>query len=133
MDEREARAFLEAKDRWVVLTTIGPDGFPHSVPMGYFLHGDHFVMGCKDGTQKVRNIERQPKVSVLWENGRQSDEMIAVMVRGIARVVRDDTERLRLKQEACRQRGEEPPTTVGAGFVYIEVQPTKTIRWRKPR
>lgn len=132
MTDEEIREHLERKDRWMVLTTVGADGFPHAVPMGYFLAGERVVMGCKDGTQKVRNVERNPKVSLLWENGRGAADLTAVMIRGLARVVRDPRERLELKREACRQRGEELPTSVAADFVYIEVRPTRTVSWRRP-
>lgn len=128
----EIQEHLRRKDRWIALTSLDPDGFPHTVPLGYFLRGDLIVMGCKDQTQKVRNIERNAKVSLLWENGRGAPEMIAVMIRGLARVVRDDRERLELKREACRQRGEELPDSVAAGFVYIEVSPVRTVSWRRP-
>ena len=33
--------FLDSKPGWIVLTTIAPDGYPHSVPLGYFRDGDH--------------------------------------------------------------------------------------------
>ena len=132
MSPERARQHLAAKDRWIVLTTLGRDGFPHSVPMGYFLVDDRVVMGCRDGTQKVRNIEREPRVSLLWENGRGQDELTAVMIRGRARVVRDTSARLALKQEAARQRGETIPTSVGDGFVYIEVEPVRTLSWSFP-
>lgn len=133
MTESEINELLQRKDQWMTLSTIGRDGFPHSVPLGYFLHHGRLIMGCRDATQKVLNVERNPQVCLLWENGRQSDEMIGIMVQGHARVVRDDAERLALKQEACRQRGEEAPDSVGGGFVYIEVAPHKTVSWRRPR
>jgi general stress protein 26 len=130
--EDDVREHLQRKDQWMVLTTLGKDGFPHSVPLGYFLVGDSIILPCKDGTQKVRNAEREPKVSLLWENGRGADHLIGIMFRGYARVVRDHEGRLALKQEACRQRGEEIPSSVGDGFVYIEVKPEKTVYWNRP-
>ena len=132
MSNDEIRELLQLKDRWIVLTTIGPDGFPHSVPMGYFLIGERLIMGCKDGTQKVANVERDPKVALLWENGRGADDLIGILIRGQARVVRSDAERLEFKAEACRQRGEAIPQSVGDGFCYIEVRPAKTVAWRRP-
>jgi general stress protein 26 len=132
MTENEIREHLQRKDQWMILTTLGNDGFPHSVPLGYFLVDNLVVMGCKDGTQKIKNIEREPRVSLLWENGRGANDLIGIMIRGLARVVRDDAQRLDLKSEACRQRGEEIPTSVGEGFVYIEVRPVKTVAWNRP-
>ena len=81
MTQDEIKTHLAAKDRWINLTTMGPDGFPHSVPLGYFLADDRVVMGCKDNTQKVRNVERDSKVSLLWENGRGSDRLIGIMIQ----------------------------------------------------
>ena len=128
----EIQELLSLKERWITLSTLGLQGFPHSVPIGYFLVGDSIVMGCKDGTQKVRNIEREPKASLLWENGRGEDFLIGILFQGQARIVRDDSERLFLKREACRQRGEKLPASVGSGFVYIELKPEKTISWKRP-
>jgi hypothetical protein len=132
LTEPEIRAALSARDRWIVLTTIGRDGFPHSVPLGCFLAGERIVMGCKDASQKVANVERESRVSLLWENGRGAGELIGILIQGHARVVRDDAERLALKAEACRQRGESPPAEVAPGFVYLEVTPVKTVSWRRP-
>ena len=65
----EFNAFLDSKPGWIVLTSIGPDGYPHSVPLGYFRHGERILCGVRDGTRKIRNIESNPKVSLLVESG----------------------------------------------------------------
>lgn len=132
LSNEEIRNILNKKERWIALSTSGPEGFPHTVPIGYFLVGDKLVLGCRDGTQKVKNIERDEKVSLLWENGRGKDALIGIMFQGRARIVRDDAERLKLKAVACRQRGVEPPDSVNPGSVYIEVTPVKTISWNRP-
>lgn len=132
LTEHDIREILSRKERWVALSTIGRDGFPHTVPIGYFLVGEKLVLGCRDGTQKVKNIERNPKVSVLWENGRGKESITGVLFRGTARIVRSDEERLKFKRVACEQRGVEPPETVSAGSVYIEVTPEKTVSWTRP-
>ena len=132
LSPEEIKEILKRKERWVTLSTIGPDGYPHSVPIGYFLVGDRLVLGCRDGTQKVKNIERNERVSVLWENGRGKDSLKGVLFRGDARVVRDPAERMALKTEACRQRGVEPPAELSTTGVYIEVTPVKTVTWDRP-
>ena len=132
MSQSEIHEVLSRRDRWVALTTLGKDGFPHTVPIGYFLDGDLVVMGCRDGTQKVKNVERNPKVSVLWENGRGQPALQAVMIRGTARIVRSTEERMRLKAVACGLRGETPPTTLSPGAVYIVVEPKNVVSWNRP-
>lgn len=129
MSESEIRDNLNRRDRWVALTTMGADGFPHTVPLGYFFSGDLIVMGCRDGTQKVKNIERDSRVSVMWENGRGESAIRGVLFQGHARIVRDDVKRLALKREACAQRGETAPENVSPGTIYIEMRPEKTISW----
>jgi nitroimidazol reductase NimA-like FMN-containing flavoprotein (pyridoxamine 5'-phosphate oxidase superfamily) len=44
---------------------MGPNGYPHSVPIGYFRLGDDIYLGCRDSTQKVKNIARNPRVSAF--------------------------------------------------------------------
>ena len=133
MTPEELQEFLGAKEHWIVLTTIGQDGFPHSVPLGYFLYRGDIISGCKPATQKVKNVERNPRVSLLLENGRANPgHLKGILLRGEARIVRDDAERLELKREACRQRGVPLPDEVKPGSVYIRVTPSKTVSWIKP-
>lgn len=124
--------FLSLKDRWVAFTTVDAEGFPHSVPMGYFLFGEKVILGCRDGTQKVKNLERNSRCSVLWENGRGAAALTGILIRGHGRVVRDDQERLIMKAEAARQRGQQAPSEVSPGAVYIEITPVRTTSWNRP-
>lgn len=133
MSEEEIQAALAARDRWVILSTVGGDGFPHSVPVGYFLLGGLLIIGCQDGSQKIRNIERNPKVSLLWENGKDSTRLQGILFQGEARIIRDRADRLALKSAICQERGESPPSEVAEGAVYLEITPTKTISWNRPR
>jgi hypothetical protein len=51
MTGEEVNAFLDSRPGWVALTTIGTDGYPHTVPIGYFRMDDDVYMGCRAGTQ----------------------------------------------------------------------------------
>jgi nitroimidazol reductase NimA-like FMN-containing flavoprotein (pyridoxamine 5'-phosphate oxidase superfamily) len=129
---QDIRNILAKKEQWVTLSTKAPNGYPHSVSIGYFLAGDRLIMACLDGTQKVKNIERDHRVSVLWENGKGKDSLKGILFQGNARIIRDYAERMELKTEACRQRGIAPPTELAAKSVYIEITPVKTITWDQP-
>ena len=78
----EARTYLDAKPSWIILTTIGRDGYPHSVPIGYFRLGDEVYIGCRTGTQKLKNIERNPKVSLLVQSGSSMQDIKGLMIDG---------------------------------------------------
>src|SRR4030095_6233854 len=75
MTNQEVKAFLDAKPGWIVLSSIGRDGYPHSVPLGYFRLGDDVYIGCRAGTQKIKNIERNPKVSLVLESGSSREDI----------------------------------------------------------
>lgn len=132
MSQDEINDLIDSKKQWMILTTLGPDGFPHSVPLGCFRVGGDLISGCKPATQKVKNIERNPKVSALVENGRGNSGLQGVLFQGTARIVRELEEKWELKREACRQRGEEPPEQLNPDFVYIRLTPEKTISWARP-
>ncbi len=132
MTPQEVYAFLDAKPGWMILSTIGRDGYPHSVPLGYFRLGDLIYMGCRAGTQKVKNIERNPQVSLVLETGRTMADIKGVMIQGQGRVYADAENLLRLRREAERLRGvpEAERTQVApVGSAYIEVAPRRVISW----
>lgn len=128
----EAHAFLDSRPGWMILTTFDRNGYPHTVPIGYFRLGDEVYMGCRDATQKTRNIERNPKVSVLIESGDTMADLKGLLLQGDADVVRDDDERVRLGREAAKQRGlpeGEWPTEARPGSAYIRVRPVRMVSW----
>jgi len=132
MTEAEFNAFLDSRPGWIVLSTIDSDGFPHSVPLGYFRHGDAIISGVRDGTTKVRNIEANPKVSLMVESGSTMADIKGAMIQGEARVHRDPEKVLELMRLGAAKRGvpeAELPTEPRPGAVYIEVRPVRRISW----
>jgi PPOX class probable F420-dependent enzyme len=64
----KVRAFLEER-RFAVLGTINADGTPQLSAMWYQLEGDHILMNTKAGRVKERNLRRDPRVSICFEDG----------------------------------------------------------------
>lgn len=57
------RVFLE--QRLIArVTTIGPDGYPHTVPIWYMLDGDDIVIATAPESRKVKNIRANSKGAV---------------------------------------------------------------------
>ena len=132
MSKEEVDAFLDSKPGWMMLTSQGRDGYPHTVPIGYFRDGDRIFMGCRDNTQKVKNIERNPKVSLVIEDGKTMSDLRGILFRGDASVVREDEERLKISRLAAKKRGapeDELPTTASAGAVFIKVDSPRVTSW----
>jgi nitroimidazol reductase NimA-like FMN-containing flavoprotein (pyridoxamine 5'-phosphate oxidase superfamily) len=132
LSDEEIEAYLDSRPGWAMLSTIDKDGFPHTVPLGFFRLGRDIIMGVRDGTRKVANVESNPNVSVLLEDGSTMGDIRGVMFQGHARIVRERSEALQLAREGARARGvPEPewPTEPRPGAAYIRMTPVRTLSW----
>lgn len=98
LDEKEINDFL-SKGHTLILTTIDKDGYPHSTPL-WFVYMDSLIYtrGRRRG-QKTLNIQRNPKVSCLVEEGDRWRDLKAVMIRGRAEEVTDPAEQARFQKQ----------------------------------
>jgi PPOX class probable F420-dependent enzyme len=93
MTPQEADAFL-AGSKTMILCSIGPDGVPHPMPMWFGVEPDGaIVMTTFTKSQKIRNLERDPRVSLLVEAGEQYAELQGLLIYGSAELV-PETERV---------------------------------------
>ena len=128
----EAHDFLDGKPGWIALTTVGPDGFPHTVPTGYFRLGDDILLGVRNNTLKIRNIRYNPRVSLMIESGRTRQDIKGLMIQGNATVHTEPDELLHYAREAARLRGvpeAELPTEPRPSAAYIKVTPHRIRSW----
>lgn len=85
MSDAEVAAFLE-EGRRAQVATCGADGWPHVVPLSYLLIDGQVAFWTDGDSQKVTNLRRDPRISVLVERGNSVDEFRAVLLRGYAEV-----------------------------------------------
>ena len=88
MTEAEVAAYLQASMK-VQVATIGPDGAPHLSTLFYVMHEGRIAFWTYATSQKVRNLERDPRITCLVETGQEYDELAGVSVQGTAEIVRD--------------------------------------------
>ena len=132
MSVNEAHEFLDSKPGWIALTTVDPDGYPHTVPLGYFRLDNDILMGVRGHTHKLRNIRANPKVSLMLESGQSMQDIKGLMIQGTATIHSDPAETLQYAREAARLRGVpegDLPTEPREGAVYIKVTPTRFRSW----
>ncbi|MDR2988496.1 MAG: pyridoxamine 5'-phosphate oxidase family protein [Nocardiopsaceae bacterium] len=91
MTTEEAASFLAA-GRKVQLATNGHDGFPHLVTMYYVMSGGHITFWTYRRSQKALNLERDPRISCLVEEGEEYFDLRGVLVQGEARRIEDPDE-----------------------------------------
>lgn len=80
MSDAEVAAFLE-EERTVICATIGHDGFAHLMPLWYVVRGEDVWSWTFAKSQKVRNLERDPRATLQVEAGEAYPELRGVMLK----------------------------------------------------
>lgn len=88
MSTDEVWTFLSAP-RTLHVATINPGGTPHLVPMYYAVMDGEVAVWTYGKSQKVRNLERDPRVTLMAEAGDDYAELRGVSITGTARIERD--------------------------------------------
>ncbi len=95
MDGEETAAFL-SEERTVVCATLGPGGWPHLMPLWYVLRkrsggrpGPQLWSWTYATSQKVRNLERDPRATLEVEAGEFYQELCGVMLECEVAIHRD--------------------------------------------
>jgi PPOX class probable F420-dependent enzyme len=90
MSSAEAGAFLQ-EQRVVVCATNGVSGWPHLMPLWYVVRDGEVWSWTYAKSQKVRNLERDPRATLQIEDGEQYHELRGVMIEAQT-VIHRDTE-----------------------------------------
>jgi Pyridoxamine 5'-phosphate oxidase len=95
MSESEVEAFL-ADSRTVTCATQGPRGWPHLMPLWYVLRpapsgepGPRLWAWTYGVSQKVRNLERDARVTLQVEQGESYEQLRGTMMECEVRIHRD--------------------------------------------
>ena len=88
MDAGELAAFLD-EQRTLTLATLGRDGWPHLMQLWYAMDGDIPWAWTYAKSQKVRNLERDPRCTVQVESGTEYGELRGMMAKAECELVRD--------------------------------------------
>ena len=86
MTPAEQAEFLEA-GMTLIVTTLDRKGQPHVAPMWYFLDQGKVVFRSFTKSQKIVNLRRDPRITVLVEIGIAYADLQAVMIQGTARLI----------------------------------------------
>ena len=89
MTEAEVAEFLAGHNR-AGFASLNADGSVHLVPVNYTLIDDRIAFWADEGSQKVTNVRRDPRVTCLVEDGERMDDYRAVQIRGRVEVTTDE-------------------------------------------
>jgi PPOX class probable F420-dependent enzyme len=80
LTDAELAAFLD-EQRTVIVATNGRDGWPHLMPLWYTVRAGELWAWTYARSQKVRNLERDPRVTWQVEAGTSYEQLRGVMVK----------------------------------------------------
>jgi general stress protein 26 len=84
----ELDGFL-AEQRVVVCATNGVRGWPHLMPLWYVIRDGQIWAWTYAKSQKVRNLERDPRATLQIEDGDSYDQLRGVMIEALTEVHRE--------------------------------------------
>ncbi|MGW3116196.1 PPOX class F420-dependent oxidoreductase [Streptomyces sp. NPDC001107] len=85
------RTLLDGKN-FASVATLGPDGAPQNSVVWIKREGDTVLFSSTDGRQKVRNLRRDPRISLSVFD--LADPYTSVEIRGTAEILPDEGKRL---------------------------------------
>ena len=88
MNDQEVQELL-AENIKVQVASIGPDGTPHLTTLFYIVRDGLVAFWTYGRSQKIRNLERDPRVTALVEGGDDYFELRGVSLTGRAEIIRD--------------------------------------------
>jgi PPOX class probable F420-dependent enzyme len=88
MADDEITSFI-ARSRTATMATIGPTGVPHVVAMWFAMIDGQIWFETKAKSQKTQNLLRDPRLTVMVEDGLTYDTLRGVSMEGRGVVVDD--------------------------------------------
>jgi nitroimidazol reductase NimA-like FMN-containing flavoprotein (pyridoxamine 5'-phosphate oxidase superfamily) len=138
MTPQEVATYL-AEQRRIIIVSNGPHGLPHPVPMNYGVDAEgRIVITSFARSQKVRNLERDPRATLLVESGGRYHELKAVILYCDAEILREpevvrtlmgDIRADQTLTEAKTERMDEQIAASMAKRVVIRLTPFRTVSW----
>ena len=110
----------------VQVATLNPDGTPHLTTLFHVVRDGRIAFWTYAASQKVRNLERDPRITCLVEDGEDYFALRGVSVSGQAAILRDpdDVRSVGLAVAARMARGVELGE---AGRAEVARQATKRV------
>ena len=126
--------------RTIILVSNGKDGYPHPMPMWYGVDDDNVIyMTTFRKSQKINNLRRDPRVSLLVESGNAYTELKSVLIYTEVELIEDVEQTRDILFRISVQRGDlqedagesirEGMLATAAKRIGMKFTPEKIITW----
>jgi PPOX class probable F420-dependent enzyme len=129
LTEAEQAGLLDS-ERIVVVTSIGPRGWPHSMPMWFTVRDGEVWCWTYAKSQKVKNLERDPRATLLIETGVEYTELRGIQIEAEAELIRDHTRVADFGKELALRYAEGIDSIEGDAAAALEAQAAKRVAIR---
>ena len=92
MSEPEAARFSRDQQTLIIVSN-GHDGYPHPMPMWYAVDkAGRFLVSTFERSQKVMNYRRDPRATLLIEDGETYETLRGLVVKATAEILESEDE-----------------------------------------
>ena len=136
MGAEEIAEFIE-EQKSLQVGTINSDGSIHLSTLWFAVVDDLIVFETYTSSQKVVNLERDPRITVLLEDGLEYNNLRGVMIKGVANLVSEPTEVKEIAREVIKRNQPEIPdemlddaaASLAVKRTVVTVVPEKVVSW----
>jgi PPOX class probable F420-dependent enzyme len=117
---------LARGQNFAAITTLLPNGHPQTQVMWVDADGDHLLVNTEVHRQKFRNVERDPRVTLMiWD---KEDPYRFVEVRGeVAEKVKGPEARKHIDELSQKYRGRPYRTPIRSERVMLRIAPLRQV------
>jgi PPOX class probable F420-dependent enzyme len=129
LSDGELAELLEA-ERVVIVSSLGPRGWPHSMPMWFVPREGEIWIWTYAKSQKVRNLERDPRATLLVETGHEYGELRGAMIEAEAEIHSDPEIVVGFAEDLTLRYAEGISSVDGDAKAALEAQAPKRVAIR---
>ena len=136
MTEEEVTQFI-ASQKSLQVATINKDGTPHLSTLWFDVVNGEIVFETFTKSQKIKNLQRDNRISCLLEDGLVYEKLRGVQINGVAELVDSPDQVHQLAKGVMARNNPEIPTealdevaeTMSVKRTAVVVKATKVVSW----
>jgi PPOX class probable F420-dependent enzyme len=126
LTEDEQRDLID-RERIVVVSSLGPRGWPHVMPLWYVPRDGEIWIWTYAKSQKAKNLERDPRATLLIETGIEYQELRGVQIEAEAELIRDVDRIVEFAKDLTIRYGEGIESVEGDAAAGLRAQAPKRV------
>ena len=126
LSDEETRELIDS-ERIVVVSSLGPRGWPHVMPLWYVPRDGEIWIWTYAKSQKVKNLERDPRATLLIETGVEYQNLRGVQIEAEAELIRDVDEIVEYAKEMTVRYSEGIESVEGDAAAGLQAQAPKRV------